>query len=143
MKTQKELPGKKVSKFWNTGLRNFLLTIGTVIILLLIIAWLNKAEAQTVGYGPAPEGRVYCSTLNPSYTQSTIVGPFPSEALALDETDPNSCASFLIANPTWRIWFGQTHYRELIFLQTTANLSWTAPTLNTDGTVYDDAAGFT
>lgn len=146
MNTQKELPGKKVAKFWNTGLRNFLLTIGAVIVLLLIIAWLNKAEADhQVGFvAGSHEGRVNCYWTNPIYTQTGIIGHFPSEAAALDETDPGSCASWLIDHPTWQIFFSQYHYRELVILphDSTANLSWTAPTLNEDGSVLDDLAGY-
>ena len=72
-------------------------------------------------------------------------GRYPPDD-ALDTSDPDSCGSWLLTKPPeYSLQLEQYSYRTVIVKQheSTVSLSWTAPTLNEDGSpIEGDLAGF-
>jgi hypothetical protein len=107
-----------------------------------------------------PDAQLYCYWATPEFTARLILekvirvqqvftteygrlGPFDTMAEATDLADPMSCAAYKLNNPTHHVQITRYTNRLLTIEDTTADLSWTAPTQNEDGTTLDDLAGFT
>jgi hypothetical protein len=73
-------------------------------------------------------------------------GGFATLAAALDPTDPASCGSYKLNNPTRKVFVEQYFNAQIVIRPHADNnidLSWTAPTKNVDGSDYTDPFGFT
>jgi hypothetical protein len=122
-----------------------------LIVSMLCITWLVTDASADHEVETSPEAKVGCAWAENKpwpFRYGVIEGPLENGlwldlASAIDTGNPDSCGSYVVQFPGRIVTAWQyNNYVLSVKPHKTANLSWTPPTLNTDGTPLDDLAGY-